>query len=255
MALEAESSGNSTSVGQAVWGYSKHDHEDQAARDMEAPSRMSLSRSDGYRLSIGKEELALDAFSAFWLDQGGSPLERITEAEENYLFGDFRIGASTTIEVKGQPIDPYRYSQNFVEVFELTNNPRHVNGFTQLAQYLQVSEKVLSCIPVRTSNGTTVPLGYQKHVSVSITSMTSARWIAYVNVADGGTHLYLYESKELVDHIRRAVRKGFIRGAGNSNDDTFAVFVPLPKHRWERREGLWSYEGREDFIHEIMNIT
>ena len=213
---------------------------------------MSLSRPDGYRLSVGKEQVSLDVFSDFWSAEFKVVPTRIEGAEENFRFGDFRLDSSTTIEIKGQPINPQRYPQNFVEVFEITQNPRHADGFSQLARHLQVSEKVLSCIPVKTPTGTPAPLGHQKRISVSITSMTNARWTAYVNPADGGTHIYLYEQDELLSHIRRVVRRGFVRGAGNSNDDTFAVFVPLPTHRWERTGGRWAYAGSDESFRKTL---
>lgn len=206
---------------------------------------MNLSRPDGYRLGVGKEQVSLDVFSEFWSAEFQMVPTRIEGADDNYRFGDFRLDSSTTIEVKGQPINPHRYAENFVEVFEVTHNPMHADGFSQLARHLQVSEKVLSCIPVKTQTGARVPLGHQKRVSVSITSMTNARWTAYVNPADGGSHIYLYDRAELLGHIRRVIRKGFVRGAGNSNDDTFAVFVPLPVHRWERTDDRWVYTGSD----------
>jgi hypothetical protein len=213
---------------------------------------VSLSRPDGYRLAVGKEEVSLDVFSDFWDAEFGGVLERIEGAEDNYRFGDFRLDSYTTIEVKGQPINPYRYPQNFVEVFEVTQNQRHAGGFGELARHLQMSEKVLSCIPVKTQSGERVPLGRQKRVSVSVTSMTAAGWIAYVNAAEGGCHIYLYDQSELLGHIRRVVRHGFVRGAGNSNDDTFAVFVPLPVHRWERTDGRWVYAGSDESFRKTL---
>jgi hypothetical protein len=205
---------------------------------------MSLSRPEGYRLARGKEDVSLDVFRGFLMTEFGLDPAPIEGAEDNYRFGDFRLDASTTIEVKGQPIDPYRYEQNFVEIFEVTHNPMHADGFSQLASHLQMSPKVLSCVSVRDVRAATrAPLGHQKRVSVSITSMTAARWTAYVNALDGGTHIYLYDQAELLGHIRRGVRRGFVRGAGNSNEDTFGMFIPVPVNRWERRDGDWIYTG------------
>lgn len=207
---------------------------------------MSLSRPDGYRLGAGKERVSLDVFSNFFVEEFGLTPESIEGYQDNFLYGDFRLDSSTTIEVKSQPIDPVRYKENFVEVFEVTENPLHVDGFTKVADYLQISQKVLSCIPVRDMRtGSRAPLGTQPFVSVSITSMTYARWIAYVNSAGGGKHIYLYDQTELLSHLRRTVRRGFVRGAGNSNEDTFGLFVPLPKHRWERGSDGWVYAGSD----------
>ena len=40
-----------------------------------------------------------------------------------------------------------------------------------------------------------------------------------------------------------AIGEGFVRGAGRSNEDTFAVFVPLPRLRWQRHDGNWEFRG------------
>jgi hypothetical protein len=88
-----------------------------------------VTRSEGYRRGVPKEEAALQVVESFFERELSVRLERITNREENYRQGDFRVnGSKATIECKRQPIDPVRYPQNFVEVFETTSNPRHEGG-------------------------------------------------------------------------------------------------------------------------------
>lgn len=205
-----------------------------------------VSRNEGYRRGAGKEAVALSILRDFLRETAGTPGTVIEDPDENYLHGDLRFSPTVTIECKGQPIDPDRYRQNFVEVFEVTRNPRHANGFAGLAGLLGMDEPALAAVKVR-AGGRTSGLGVLPFVSTSITSIASSAFTAYVNYNDGGRHIYLYARDEIVGHLRRAVAgNGLVRGAGNSNEDTFAVFVPLASMRWTRRNGVWVATGETD---------
>jgi hypothetical protein len=201
-----------------------------------------ISRRDGYRSSAGKEQISIAVLQEFFRDKIGNSGELIVGAEENYRMGDLRFPQGLTIECKGQPIDPERYPQNFVEVFEVTENDRHVGGLSQIAELLDMTIDEIAQTSVR-FQGVESKVGNPPRVSVSITSICAAAYTAYVNSTNGGLHIYLYSHNEIVSHLRVAIRKGFVRGAGKSNEDTFAVFVPLAQMRWTKRNDLWSVSG------------
>lgn len=150
----------------------------------------------------------------------GVGVERITDAQENYERGDFLAPSGATIECKGQPIDPARYKQNFVEIFEVTENERHRDGFTTVAELLGIDLVRAERIPVRIKGrGVPTPLGRPDFISVSIRSMAASGWTIYVNHVGG--HVYLYSSDEIMEHLRSTAPLGLARGAGRSNEDTF----------------------------------
>ena len=216
---------------------------------METPR---LTRTEGYKKSSGKEQQGLDVFSGFLQEKFDLPAVPITGYENNYRFGDFRINGNVTIEVKSQPIDPYKYTNNFVEVFEQTWNPLHQggfhlfeDGFGLLGKYMKMSEDELEQVLV-SSDGKKSRLGRPQFMSISITSIVGSQFTAYVNQRDGGAHIYLYERKEILQNIWHGIQKGLVRGAGNSNEDTFGVFVPLPRWRWERTPDGWLFVGDQE---------
>ena len=209
-----------------------------------------VSRSDGYKASQGKEELGLRVVEGFFSEVLDVPLARIEDADDNYRFGDFWAPNGASIECKSQRIDPDQYPRNFVEIFEVTNNSRHEGGFTRVSEILGLSPSGLAEVRLkdrRTSshrdNGASHRVGSHERVSVSITSIAAASYTAYVNSSGGGSHLYLYERSELLEAIRSALADGIVRGAGMSNDDTFAVWTTLACKRWRRVGGSWTWSG------------
>jgi hypothetical protein len=203
------------------------------------------TRREGYQLSVGKESIALEVAALFFAGALGIPLEVITDEADNYALGDFRTASGATIECKGQPIDPVKYPLNFVEVFEITHNERHRGGLDAVAVLLGMSVDELSRVPVwmpKQKRGAVV--GRPDYVSVSIGSFAASKATVYANYLMGGKHIYVYESDELMGHIKRAVPKGMRRGAGVSNDDTFSVQVPLADRRWSRgSDNAWEWRG------------
>lgn len=213
-----------------------------------------ISRRDGYLRGAGKEELSIAILQRFFKTMIGLSGETILGARDNYEHGDLRFPTGATIECKGQPIDPNRYKQNFVEVFEVTNNPQHGEGFRRLGDILRIAPDRLAEIPVTVGN-TQYLLGRQTRVSLSVLSMHHASYTAYVNYEDGGRFIYLYEKDEIVNQVREAVLKGLRRGAGNSNQDTFSVFVPIAKMRWERSGSDWVYKGVGSEVGQLEVLT
>ena len=202
-----------------------------------------ISRSEGYRRGQGKERLALNALRSF-ANQKDISLDEITDAEENYRHGDFLVANGSSIECKGQPIDPYKFPNNFVEVCEITQNPLHSGGFDNLAACLDLSAQDLESVRVSNrSTGTKSAFGRPACISVSLTPMLGSSITAYVNAAYGGRHIYLYRRDEILDHVKAAVPRGVVRGAGMSNEDTIAVFIPVSEWRWERTAQAWTYSG------------
>jgi hypothetical protein len=214
-----------------------------------------VSRSEGYRRGAGKEQLAVAILQDFLLDKLEYSGEVITDPDDNYRHGDLRFPTGSTIECKGQPIDPVRYPQNFVEVFEVTRNDRHSGGLSQAASLLGLSLNELEDAKVRFRSSES-RVGKLPRVSVSITSISYATATAYVNYLNDGRHLYFYRRDEILSHIRTAVRRGFVRGAGNSNEDTFAVFIPLARMRWVKVNQDWQSSGEdseEDALAQLSN--
>jgi hypothetical protein len=209
--------------------------------------RVPITREEGYRRSRGKEQLGLAATRSFF-SQHGIEVTHITDADENFRHGDFRLPRGTTVEVKSQPIDPARYSQNFVEVMENTTaleRPHHADGFERTAALLEMSPEELARIRVRgPRDGWGGPMGRLKYVSASLTSIAGSVATVYVN-PEGG-HLYLYSSGRLLRHVRCSARRGLYLGMGMSNQDSFAVFVPVPDARWTRRNSVWLFSGTGD---------
>lgn len=210
-----------------------------------------VSRAQGYRAGAGKEGPALAVVEAFFEERFGIPLSRITDPEENFRIGDFRLPDGATIECKGQPIDPGRYPENFVELFEVTTNARHAGVFEHLCRLLNVSPPDLAALRLWDGrNGSWDVVGTHENVSVSVTSIAAASHTVYVNPSNGGTYLYLYEREELLDAIRARMRAGLLRGVGRSNDDTFAVKAALARARWASSGATWEWigDGSEESI-------
>jgi|APSaa5957512535_1039671.scaffolds.fasta_scaffold22401_3 hypothetical protein len=207
-----------------------------------------VTRKEGYRRGVPKEEAALQVVEAFFAAEADVTLERIWEREKNYRNGDFLMkGSLSTIECKGQPINPSKYSQNFVEIFEVTSKIKHASGLKDTAQILGISLDAISAAKVadrRAGASGCTQVGRLPFVSASLTSISGSDATIYVNALDGGKFLYLYTREELLSACRLAIlRSGFVRGAGMSNEDTFAVFVPLPELTWQRKGGVWEFTG------------
>jgi hypothetical protein len=205
-----------------------------------------VSRPEGYRRSAGKEQIALAVVQEFFRSTVGVDLDVVTDKDENYRLGDLRSGAGVTIECKGQPIDPLRYRQNFVEVFEETHREDQADGFEQVARLLDMSPQQLTRVVVTLRDGKKMPLGWVPFVSVSFYSLFASPVTTYVNYRNGGKWVYVYDRAELTSHIKSAVRLGMRRGIGNSNEDTFSVFVPMADKRWQRDNQVWSWVGSGD---------
>jgi hypothetical protein len=182
----------------------------------------------------------------------------VTGADDNYRLGDFKVTSGRSIECKGQPIDPGRYPLNFVEVFEATVSTSHALGFARVAELLAIPVEDLANAPIDDRRKTWPKqrhLGQPPHVSVSIESIVASALTVYVNYLDDGKHIYVYDSNDLTEMIRRAVRAvGFKRGMGQSNQDTFAVQVPIPESRWSRDSDRWEFSGPGDERQSLEHI-
>src|SRR4051795_7176329 len=90
-------------------------------------------------------------------------------------------------------------------------------------------------------------LSDEPRLSVSVHTFVKAALVVYVTP---GRHIYVYRSDDLLALIRLALireaphGRPMVRGAGNSNADTFAVFVPLADWRWSSSNSSWAYCGR-----------
>lgn len=208
-----------------------------------------VTRTEGYRRSAGKEERTL-AVVRSWL-QSVFELDPtfITDRERNRTQGDLQLGDATA-ECKGQPIDPTRYCLNFVEVMEDTSTVSkaiHRGGFARTAALLGVSEDELAAtryVDRRQRAASTGRIGHLTHASCSLESIAGSAVTVYANADPEHTFVYLYSRRFLLQHLRQQVLSGhLVRGAGNSNEDTFGAFVPNSPARWQRDVSGWKYVG------------
>jgi hypothetical protein len=141
-----------------------------------------------------------------------------------------------------------------VEIFEVTENERHRDGLSVASELLGLDLAQAERIPVRIKGrGVPTPLGRPDFVSVSIKSMTTSGWTIYVNVQGG--QIYLYQRDEMMSHLKSTVPAGLARGAGMSNEDTFAVFFPLADRRWSRDpQGSWNWTGDGDEATAVSSV-
>jgi hypothetical protein len=202
-----------------------------------------VSRNEGYRRSSGKEEISLSIVETFLKEELGLTTNRITDPLENYEKGDLLLGSGFSVEVKSQPIDPDKYHRNFVEVAEVTSNPKHSQGVESLSRVLKINLDDLQNALVsdkRLIYDKQSIFGYPPSLSNSILSMTGSTATIYVNPSNGGSHIFIYPRRQILDFIRTEVlTNGFVRGAGQSNEDTLAVFIPTPRLRWRKKGSQW----------------
>ena len=207
-----------------------------------------ISRAAGYAAGAGKEGAALAIVESFLASHFRTQVARIHDADENYKHGDFRLPGGSTVECKGQPIDPERYALNFVEVCEDTSRgrlERHVGGFSAVATAVGLSEAALAAVivtPKKAHLPPKGPFGQPAFLSASIHTFVNASAVVYANCE--ARIIALYDSKVLLRQVRDAMlSRGMVRGAGHSNDDTFSVFVPYPPSVWRGTAGGFVFAG------------
>ncbi len=168
------------------------------------------------------------------------------DGPHNHTHGDLLAPSGCTIEVKRQPIDPKKYPANFVEIMEdMTRNPKphHVGGFVRTAEILRIQPEDLARLRVTTPQAkSTHALGTLSHVSASLESMTRAKFVIYANPELAV--VYIYSAMGLLREVRKNARRKLIRGAGASNEDTIATFVPNSHASFRRVGDVWEpYAG------------
>jgi hypothetical protein len=206
---------------------------------------MTMTKNESYRRSAGKEQAALSVARRFFDEVVGIGTEVVTDKWENILCGDLRFRSGLYAECKGQPIDPYKYDRNFVEVCEATQNPDLVGGMGSLASLLGMSIDELVSTRVMEPSGLYAEFGYHPLLHNSLESISCSRVTLYVNSVAG--HVYAYGRNEIIRVVSSAVRSsGMRRGAGNSHEDTYGALVDLPLMRWELNDDRWDYFGPTD---------
>lgn len=208
---------------------------------------MAVTRSEGYRRSRGKEERTLCVVRSCMREVLGIDPGFIRDPERNRTEGDIDCG-STTAECKGQPIDPDAYRNNFVEVMEDTTSTRkavHRDGFARTSQILGLDpSRLAACFYTDRRTSSRRRVDALAYVSCSLESIAGSEITIYANSDPKRTFVYFYSREYLIAQIHDAVtRNRMCRGAGNSNQDTFGVFVPNSPARWQQRNGAWGYVG------------
>lgn len=210
---------------------------------------MTVTRNQGYELGRHKEDPALDVVRDCIAQVIGLEARVIDDPARNKRHGDLEMVG--TAECKGQPIDPDRYPHNFVEVFEdLTALARdhHRDGLARTATILGISEDQLAKAKYRdhrTPNREMKVVGELSHVGASMESIWGSDLTIYANAAPASTFVYFYTKAFLLQAVREAVVADRLqRAMGRSNEDTFAVMVPISPARWQRVEGAWKYVGQ-----------
>lgn len=207
---------------------------------------MAISRSEGYRRGIGKERAALDVFEDFMKSKLLITDHRfVTDKDENWKWGDYELPNGKYIEVKGQPIDPAKYDKNYVELGEVTEKLHHAGGFRMLSEFLQVPSLESKTVNNK-AKGTREPIGHPECFSLSLHSLANGTSYAYVN--SKLEIIYLYSATHLKNLIVASINSNMplLRGAGNANEDGIGVLVDLPIAIWEKRNGVWEYDGKKD---------
>lgn len=207
-----------------------------------------VTREEGYELGHGKEDPALDIVRHCIQAVIGLEAHLIPAGDRNRLHGDLKLVG--TAECKGQPIDPDKYDQNFVEVFEdVTALERdvHRDGLARTANILGISTHQLAeatYVDHRSQGRPVCPVGHIVHVSTSMESIAGSDLTIYANADPERTFVYFYTRAFLIKAVRTAVlRGGLRRGMGRSNEDTFGVLVPVSPARWRRVDGEWDFIG------------
>lgn len=210
-----------------------------------------VTRSEGYARARGKEHACLVVVRDCIEQVMGLSTDTIMDPELNHRHGDLSLVG--TAECKGQPIDPERYDQNFVEVFEDVTSggrDRHTYGLRRLARILDLEIGQLAAaryLDCRGPERSTRAVGWISHVSVSIEAIDGSDLTIYANPDPQRTFVYFYTRAFLIDAIRdQIVKHRLRRGTGNANEDTFGVFVPVSPARWQRMDGTWTFAGAGD---------
>jgi hypothetical protein len=214
----------------------------------QSDTSMMVTRDEGYERGRGKEDPALDVVRDCIKSVMGLEAGIIADKERNRLYGDLEFVG--TAECKGQPIDPDRYANNFVEVFEDVTDlgkEMHSDGFARTAEILEIPRGEFSEVTYvdhRFADRPVLKLGVICRISTSMESIAGSDLTIYANADPKRTFVYFYTREFLLRVVREAVlRGGLRRGMGQSNEDTFGVLVPVSPARWCRVDGQWHFVG------------
>lgn len=205
----------------------------------------TLTRNEAYAKSKAgnKEAKGLQVFNDFMANVLNTEATFITSYTENWQYGDYKLSNGKYIEVKSQPINPYKYAKNFVELGELTDNTLHADGYNKLESILDL-DKPLSEVRVYDKPTKELSkLGTPDALSVSITSMGNGSSYAYVN--SSLEIVFLYSAKTLLGLINKELKYGtpIIKGAGDSHKNTLGLLVDNATAAWHKQNGVWTFIG------------
>jgi hypothetical protein len=203
-----------------------------------------MTRAEGYRIGISKEKYALATFEDF-MSHYQIESTFVTDKDENWQYGDYKLANGKYIEVKGQPVNPDKHPVNFVELGEITSKDYHRSGFSSLKEMLGVDDLESKSIR-NNAKKTWETFGNPECFSFSLKSLSNGSTWAYVNSFDN--IIYIYSASSLKNGIINAIKneRALVRGAGKSNEDTIAAFVSLPVAIWRKIDNKWVYTGTGD---------
>ncbi|MEQ1933167.1 MAG: hypothetical protein ABL962_04725 [Fimbriimonadaceae bacterium] len=218
---------------------------------------MNDDRAAKYRAGHGKEEIAINLAQDFLRSVLGVESGFVEDAQLNYECGDLRCGEKW-VEVKGQGINPQKYDQNYVEIFEGPLPSTKHSDFAELAASLKIDEDVLSRVlftPYTMINGrkravSRECLGQIQPVSISITNFLKTSAVIYANNwIEGLRYLCVYDSTDLFQQCREAILNNLLtRGRGLSNFVTYAVNIPYSDMIWLIEDDVWTYSGHDEAL-------
>jgi hypothetical protein len=221
-----------------------------------------LDTDETYRTQAIKEAEGVECAQDFLqrllrLELGA--VTQITSHEDNLAYGDLRLPSGATVEVRRHAINPGRYPLNYVQVGELSFNPRYPRGLAELATGLQIGLEELTQVTVRDFRDEAKPvspLGNPEFFTPLITAILASQVTMYVNPTDG--FIYIYQRSEVVSAIRQSILNNNLRRGSGRNADGLAVLIPLPALRFRRdKKGLWRFDGpgkAEDHLPELRTL-
>ncbi len=167
------------------------------------------------------------------------------------------LPSGKTIDLQNRLVNPDRYPLHYIEIANLTFNPRSNDGAAVLAHSLGIDLQKLTQLPIRSLKNPTAlkqPLGNPQFLSPTFAVTLGSDATLYTE--GSGKHVFIYTREEMKALVRKIVQTGNVRrGPGTLNTEVLSVLIALPKWRFEKdKRGLWRYEGDGTAGIEVHNL-